>query len=94
MLTATVDTTDWSAGRHTVFVEAQDSDGNWGVPTAVFVDMLAAHAVALGGVTTQAGKPGETITYTGAHQHRGHGRQLHRTSHAAARVDLGRCGDA
>ncbi|MEZ4718572.1 MAG: hypothetical protein R2851_21125 [Caldilineaceae bacterium] len=63
-LTASVDTTDWSAGRHTVFVEAQDSDGNWGVPTAVFVDVLAAHAVALGGVTTQAGKPGETITYT------------------------------
>ena len=63
-LTASVDTTDWSAGRHTVFVEAQDSDGNWGVPTAVFVDVLATHAVALGGVTTQLGAPGETITYT------------------------------
>ena len=63
-LTATVDTSGWSAGRHTVFVEAQDSDGNWGVPTAVFVDVPAAHAVALGGVTTQSGIPGDTIAYT------------------------------
>ena len=28
------------------------------------MDVLATHAVALGGVTTQLGAPGETITYT------------------------------
>lgn len=32
-----IDTTGWSAGRHLIFVEGQDSDGNWGVPSAAFV---------------------------------------------------------
>jgi len=32
-----VDTTGWTPGRHTLFVESQDTDGNWGVPTAVFL---------------------------------------------------------
>ncbi len=36
-LTATLDTADWPPGRHTVFVEAQNEDGVWGVPTAEFV---------------------------------------------------------
>lgn len=30
----TLDTSGWEPGRYTVFVEAQDDDGNWGVPTA------------------------------------------------------------
>ena len=33
---AVIDTTGWAPGRHTLFVEAQDVSGNWGVPTAVF----------------------------------------------------------
>ncbi|MEL6765020.1 MAG: hypothetical protein AAFO87_15495, partial [Cyanobacteria bacterium J06607_6] len=41
-LTATIDTTGWEAGRYTLFVEGQDADGNWGVPTAVFLDVLDA----------------------------------------------------
>jgi carboxypeptidase T len=32
-----IDTTGWSLGRHIVFVEGQDSDGHWGVPSAAFV---------------------------------------------------------
>jgi hypothetical protein len=36
-LRATLDTAGWAPGRHTVFVEAQNSGGAWGVPTAVFV---------------------------------------------------------
>ena len=36
-VSATINTTGWSAGRHTIFVEAQDASGNWGVPSAVFV---------------------------------------------------------
>jgi hypothetical protein len=36
-LTATLDTAGWTPGRHTVFVEAANSTGVWGVPTAVFV---------------------------------------------------------
>lgn len=34
---ATIETTGWAVGRHTVFVEAQDATGSWGVPTAQFV---------------------------------------------------------
>jgi len=34
---ATVDTTGWAPGRHFIFVESRDSDGNWGVPGAVFL---------------------------------------------------------
>lgn len=36
-VTATINTTGWSAGRHTIFVEGQDANGNWGVPTAIFI---------------------------------------------------------
>jgi carboxypeptidase T len=32
-----IDTTGWSLGRHLIFVEGQDSDGNWGIPSAAFV---------------------------------------------------------
>ncbi|WP_198011348.1 M14 family zinc carboxypeptidase [Synechococcus sp. PCC 7335] len=39
-LTATIDTTDFMPGRYTIFVEGQDADGNWGVPTAVFLDIV------------------------------------------------------
>lgn len=37
VLRAMIDTTGWSPGRHTIFLEAQDANGNWGVPSAVFV---------------------------------------------------------
>ena len=33
MLTGTLDTTDLQPGTYTIFVEAQDADGNWGPPT-------------------------------------------------------------
>jgi carboxypeptidase T len=36
---ATIATNDWAAGRHTLFVESQDKDGNWGVPSAAFVEV-------------------------------------------------------
>lgn len=38
-VTAAIDTTGWSPGRHTIFVEARTGTTNWGVPTAVFVDI-------------------------------------------------------
>lgn len=37
MATATINTSGLSAGRHTIFVEGQDTNGNWGVPTAIFI---------------------------------------------------------
>jgi len=36
-VTATMDTAGWSTGRHTVFVEGVDANGNVGVPTAIFI---------------------------------------------------------
>lgn len=34
---ASIDTTGWSEGRHIVFVRGQDTDGNWGAFSAVFL---------------------------------------------------------
>ena len=39
-LTATIDTSNLESGRHTIFVESQDANGNFGVPTAVFIDVI------------------------------------------------------
>ena len=41
-LTAKIDTTDLTPGRHTIFVESQDANGDYGVPSAVFLDVLTA----------------------------------------------------
>ena len=41
-LTAKIDTSNLSPGRHTIFIESQDADGNFGVPRAVFIDVLDA----------------------------------------------------
>ena len=36
---AELDTAALPAGRHLVFVEAQDAEGNWGLPSAVFLNV-------------------------------------------------------
>jgi hypothetical protein len=41
-LEATIDTTGLEVGRYTLFVESADAEGNYGVPTAVFLDVLEA----------------------------------------------------
>ena len=33
---ASIDTSSLSSGRHPIFIESQDADGNWGVPSAIF----------------------------------------------------------
>ena len=40
-LTAKIDTSELSVGRHTIFVESKDENGIYGIPTATFVDVLA-----------------------------------------------------
>ncbi len=37
VVTATVDTTELSGGRHTLFVRGRDADGNWGAFSAAFL---------------------------------------------------------
>jgi carboxypeptidase T len=36
-VTASVSTAGWTPGRHLIFVEGQDANGNWGAPTGVFL---------------------------------------------------------
>lgn len=38
-LTATIDTSELTPGQHTIFVESVDAAGNYGVPTAVFLEI-------------------------------------------------------
>ncbi|WP_394822272.1 M14 family metallopeptidase [Pendulispora albinea] len=38
-VTASIDTSGWQTGRHIVLVESQDASGNWGVPSAVFINV-------------------------------------------------------
>ncbi|HSH03708.1 MAG TPA: M14 family zinc carboxypeptidase [Anaerolineae bacterium] len=37
IVTATLDTTSLPLGRHTIFVRGQDTDGNWGAISAIFI---------------------------------------------------------
>ena len=39
-ITGTIDTDGLAPGRHTIFVQSQDTDDNFGVPSAVFVDVV------------------------------------------------------
>ncbi len=41
LLTGSLDTTGWQPGAYTIFLEAQDADGNWGPPTAVSIEVVA-----------------------------------------------------
>ena len=38
-VTVTINTTGLAKGRHTLFVEGQDANGQWGVPTAIFFEI-------------------------------------------------------
>lgn len=61
-LTATLDTTDWSSGRHTVYLQAQDSLGNWGVPSAVFLTIAAPpHTLSVDALPFLLAAPGVTL---------------------------------
>jgi len=52
---AVVDTIGWTPGRHVLFVEAQDTDGNWGVPTAVFLWVTGVIDSAVAGTVREGG---------------------------------------
>lgn len=45
-VTATLDTTGWLPGRYLLMVEGRDAHGNWGAPSAVFLDVEAAGGTA------------------------------------------------
>jgi carboxypeptidase T len=67
-VTAVVDAAGLGAGRHTLFVEAQDASGNWGVPTAIYLEVVT--ETVQGGVPqltpvqqTGTGTLGSSVTY-------------------------------
>ena len=63
-MTTTLDTSGLTLGRHTLFVEAQDSDGQWGVPSAIFVDVDSSYRFAVTAAPPLMGAPGERLTHT------------------------------
>lgn len=68
-LTGQIDTAGWTPGRHTIFVQAQNAAGNWGVPSAIFLNIVAVHdlAVTTSGPTLfapAAGRITHTLTLT------------------------------
>jgi hypothetical protein len=64
-ITASLDTSSLPVGRHSVFVESQDADGNWGVPGASFLCVADdPYAPALSGLTTaREANPGEKVVF-------------------------------
>jgi hypothetical protein len=58
-----VDTTGWTPGRHLVLVESQDADGNWGVPSGVFVDVTGTTAALAPAQALAAGPAGQALAH-------------------------------
>lgn len=64
-LTATLDTAGWASGRHTVYLQAQDSLGNWGVPSALFLTVAAPdYTFGLEAPLAISAAPGSTVSHT------------------------------
>ncbi|HZU87542.1 MAG TPA: M14 family zinc carboxypeptidase, partial [Anaerolineaceae bacterium] len=64
-VTATIDTTALSSGRHMILVESQDINGNWGVPSAVFLQVSTPNYAlsASAAPTSQKGEAGQNLEY-------------------------------
>ncbi|MCA9934049.1 MAG: hypothetical protein KC415_09010, partial [Anaerolineales bacterium] len=68
-VTATIDTTGLSNGRHTIFVRGQDSGGSWGVVSAAFlfvVDPAVAPTISGQVVAADTGQPLEATIHIGS----------------------------
>ena len=65
IVTASLNTSALAPGRHTVFVESQDANGNWGVPGAGYLCVADnPHAPSLQAVTSEGeATPGEKVVY-------------------------------
>ncbi len=64
-VTALIDTTGWAPGQHTLFVESQDSAGNWGVPAAAFVTVYGQRGLELEQSPASAdATAGQIVTHT------------------------------
>lgn len=64
-VTGSLDTTGLATGTHTIFIEAQDTSGQWGPPTALAVQVGGRFGLALSqNPATAIAIPGQTVTYT------------------------------
>lgn len=59
-----IDTWGMQAGRHLVYLEGQDADGNWGVVSAAFLDLEPPHLNLFQTSSTAGLIPGETARFT------------------------------
>ncbi len=66
-VTASLDTTAWAPGRHILFVEAQDANGRWGAPSAVFLDVTSPCATPVPPADVVATLDGEDVILTWTH---------------------------
>jgi hypothetical protein len=66
-LTASINTAGLAAGRHIVFVEAQDANGQWGVPTAVFLTVTSPCATPQSPSAVGEALSGQDVTLTWSH---------------------------
>lgn len=64
-LTATIDTTALNSGKHLVFVESQDINGNWGVTSAIFLQISSPNYAlnVNASPTNQKGEAGQSLVY-------------------------------
>ena len=61
---ATIDTSSLSLGRHLVFVQGQDANGNWGVVSAVFLDVTSMAAPTANFTSSSPDYLGQTTMFT------------------------------
>ena len=54
---ATIETAGWAPGRHTIWVRGRDAAGNWGPPSAVWVEVEGDAAVAGRVTASESGEP-------------------------------------
>lgn len=66
-VTASINTTTLAAGKHLIFVEAQDANGQWGVPTAVFLTVTSPCATPQSPATVGEALSGTNVTLTWTH---------------------------
>ena len=66
-VTASIDTASLPAGRHIVFVEAQDANGQWGAPSAVFLTVNSPCASPLSPAAISEALSGVDVTLTWSH---------------------------
>jgi PKD repeat protein len=60
---ATIDTTGFSEGRYTIFVESKDANGNWGVPSAIFLEIIPPSAPEAEFTSNNPVKLGQSIQF-------------------------------